>query len=100
MSMGKAVTCALLAVLGWVLIFFTLSHWWALRTASGSTVGTIGLFAGEIVRTAPNLAYFFIVGLVFGVVMGTRLGTKLALFAASAAMCIYALLAQQIFYDG
>lgn len=95
---GKCLIGVLLAVLGWTMLFFTFSHWWALRTANEGIVGPLGLFTGEVVRSAPDFAYFFVVGLVFGHVMGPRAGAKWALLSAAAAMCVHALLARQIFY--
>lgn len=90
----------LVAVAGWMALFFTVSHWWALATANDGVVGTAGLVAGEVIRTAPTLAYFFVVGLIFGRTMGAGAGARWASLAAAAAMAVYASLAQQIFYGG
>ena len=90
----------LAAVAGWVVLFFTVSHWWALATANEVVVGTAGLLAGEVIRTAPTLGYFFVTGLIFGRTIGAGAGARWASLAAAVSMAVYALLAQQIFYDG
>jgi hypothetical protein len=98
--MTKALVGALLAVVGWTAIFFTLLNWWAVSTASERAVSPIGLIAGELERTAPTLLYFFLVGLLLGRVLGPRAGATWALLAAAAAMSFYALLTQQNFRGG
>ena len=96
----KALIGALLAVVGWTVIFFTLLNWWAVSTASERAAGRIGLIAGELERTAPTLVYFFLVGLLLGRVLGPRAGATWALLAAVAAMSIHALLTKQVFHGG
>ena len=96
----KALIGALLAVVGWTVIFFTLLNWWAVSTASERAVSGIGLIAGELERTVPTLVYFFLVGLLLGRVLGPRAGAMWALLAAVAAMSIHALLTQQIPHGG
>ena len=100
MRSTKALIIALLAVVGWTLIFFTLLSWWASNTPSDRAVSPIGLIAGELERTAPTLVYFFVVGLLFGRVLGPRIGASWALLAAVAAMSIHALLTRQDFHGG
>ena len=94
----KALFGALLAVVGWTLIFFSLLSWWAVNIPSERAVSPIGLIADELERTAPTLLYFFVVGLLLGRVLGPRTGTTWALLAAVAAMSIHALLTQQDFH--
>ena len=100
MRSSKALFGALLAVVGWTLIFFSLLSWWAVNTPSERVVSPIGLIAGELERTAPTLVYFFVVGLLLGRVLGPRTGATWALLAAVAAMSIHALLTQQDFHGG
>ena len=98
--MTKALVGALLAVVGWTAIFFTLLNWWAVSTASERVGSPIGLIAGELERTAPTLLYFFLVGLVLGRMLGPRAGATWALVAAVAAMSIHAVLTRQISHGG
>ena len=100
MRKTKALVVALLAVLGWTVIFFTLLDWWAVTTPGERVASPVGLIAGEVERTAPTLVYFFLVGLVLGRVLGPRAGATWALLAAAVAMSLRALLAQQVFYSG
>lgn len=100
MRKTKALISALLAVLGWTVIFFTLLDWWARSTAGERAVSPVGRIAGEVERTAPTLLYFFLVGLLLGRVLGPRAGATWALAAAVAAMSIHALLTQRVFYGG
>jgi hypothetical protein len=100
MRSSKALFGALLAVVGWTLLFFALLNWWAVSTPSERAVSPIGLIAGELERTAPTLVYFFVVGLVLGRVLGPRAGATWALLAAVAAMSIHALLTQQVLHGG
>lgn len=100
MRSTKALVVALLAVVGWTLIFFTLLSWWASNTPSDRAGSPMGLIAGELERTAPTLIYFFVVGLLFGRVLGPRTGAIWALLAAVAAMSIHALLTPQDFHGG
>lgn len=100
MRKTKALIVALLAVLGWTVIFFTLLKWWAVSTAGERAVSSVGLIAGELERTAPTLLYFFLVGLLLGRVLGPRAGATWALSAAAAAMSIYALLTPPLSYSG
>jgi hypothetical protein len=94
---AKALTGTLLSVVGWVVIYFTISHWWTLSTSSERIVGAAGLVGGEVVRTAPTLVYFFAIGMVFGHIMGASSGAKWAVLGAAVSMCVYALLSQQVF---
>ncbi|HUL94089.1 MAG TPA: hypothetical protein VLV56_17265 [Burkholderiales bacterium] len=96
----KALVGALLAVVGWTVIFFALLNWWAVTTASERAVSPIGLVANELERVAPTLLYFFVVGLLLGRVLGPRAGAAWALVAAMAAMVIHALLTQRVLYAG
>lgn len=96
----KALIGALLAVVGWTVIFFTILTWWAVSTAGERAVSPIGLIAAELERTAPTLLYFFFVGLLLGRMLGPRAGAAWALLAAVAAMFIHAMLAPQMFHAG
>lgn len=96
----KALVGALLAVLGWTVIFFALLDWWAVRTAGERAVGSVGLIASELERTAPTSIYFFVAGLLLGRMLGPRAGALWALAAAAVAMCVYALLSRQVFHGG
>jgi hypothetical protein len=96
----KAVLGALLAVVGWTLIFFSLLSWWAVNTPSERAASPIGLIADELERTAPTLVYFFVVGLLLGRVLGPRVGAAWALVAGVVAMSIHALLTRQNFDGG
>ena len=96
----KALVGALLAVVGWTVIFFALLNWWAVTTASERAVSPIGLVANELERVAPTVLYFFVVGLLLGRVLGPRAGAAWALVAAMAAMVIHALLTQRVLYAG
>lgn len=96
----KALIGALLAVLGWTVIFFTILSWWAVSTAGERAVSPLGLIAGELERTAPTLVYFFLVGLLLGRMLGPRAGAAWALLAAVAAMSIHAIFTPQIFHGG
>jgi len=100
MRKTTALIVALLAVVGWTVIFFTVLNWWAVSTASERTTGIVGLLAGEIERTAPTLVYFFVVGLLLGRMLGPRAGMMWALSAAVAAMFVRALLVTRVFYGG
>jgi hypothetical protein len=96
----KALIGALLAVVGWTVIFFTLLSWWAVSTAGERAVSGIGLIAGELERTAPTLIYFFLVGLLLGRVLRPRVGAVWALLAAVGAMSIHAMFTQRSFHGG
>jgi len=96
----KALIGALLAVVGWTVIFFTLLNWWAASTTGERAVSPIGLVVDELERTAPTLVYFFVVGLLLGRVLGPRAGAAWALLAAVAAMSVHALLTQQVLHGG
>jgi hypothetical protein len=85
---------------GWTVIFFVLLDWWAIRTAGERAVGSVGIIAGELERTAPTLVYFFVVGLLLGRMLGPRAGAAWAFSAAAAAMCVYAVLSRQVFSGG
>jgi hypothetical protein len=63
-------------------------------------VSPVGLVAAEIVRIAPILAYFLVVGLVFGRMAGAATGARWAMLAAGTAMVIEVLLESQYFYAG
>ena len=97
---NKALIGALVAVVGWTVIFFTLLNWWAVSTAGERAVSPIGLVARELEQTAPTLIYFFLVGLVLGRLLGPGAGATWALLAAAVAMSIHASLMQQIFPGG
>jgi hypothetical protein len=91
---------ALLAVVGWTLLFFAFLNWWAVNTASERAVSPVGAIASEVERTAPTLVYFFVVGLLLGRMLGQRAGATWALSAAAAAMAIQALLTQRVLPGG
>src|SRR6267378_5751331 len=97
---AKGTGGVVLAVFGWALVYFLVAHSWALYIAREGTVGTTGLIGTEIVRIAPTLVYFLIVGLVFGLLISPAAGVRWAALAAAVAMAIEALLEHQIFYGG
>jgi hypothetical protein len=94
----KAFIGALLAIVGWTVMFFALLNWWAVSTASERASSPLGLVVSELEGTAPTLVYFFVVGLLLGRVLGPSAGAKWALFAAVAAMSIHALLSRQVLH--
>jgi hypothetical protein len=96
MPKTKTLIGALLAVVGWTLLFFTFLNWWAVNTAGERAVSPVGVIASEVERTAPTLVYFFLVGLLLGRMLGPRAGATWALSAAAAAMAIQALLTQRV----
>ncbi|HXZ55266.1 MAG TPA: hypothetical protein VEH03_07405 [Burkholderiales bacterium] len=96
----KTLFLALLAVLGWTVIFFMFLDWWAVHAASERATTTVGLLVGEAERTAPTLIYFFAVGLLLGRALGLRTGGVLTLVTAAAAVVIQAIATQQVFSDG
>ena len=94
MPKTRTLVFALLAVLGWTVIFFMFLDWWAVHTAIERPVTSVGLLVGEVQRTAPALIYFFAVGLLLGRALGPGAGGVWALLVAAAAMVIQAISTQ------
>ena len=100
MPKTRTLLLALLAVLGWTVIFFVFLDWWAVHTAIERPATTVGMLVGEVKRTAPALVYFFAVGLLLGRGLGPGTGGVWALVAAAVAMVIQAISTQRIFPGG
>jgi len=97
---AKGTISAVVTVAGWALVYFLIAHSWALYTARESTMGTVGLIGFEILRIAPTLTYFLVVGLVIGSLLGPAAGGRWAALGAVIAMAIEALIEHQIFVGG
>jgi hypothetical protein len=97
---AKRATAVVLAVVGWVLVYLTAAHSWALLTARESVVGPAGLVASEVVRIAPALVYFLAIGLVMAHLFAASAGLRWAALTAAIAMALEALAEQRVFYGG
>ena len=97
---AKGSGAVVLAVVGWVLIYLSVVHSWALLTARETVVGPTGLVLSEVVRTAPALVYFYVVGVVMAQFFGVAAGTRWAALAAAMAMALEALVERHIFFGG
>lgn len=52
-----------------------------------------------MVKNAPHFVYFLVVGSIFALVLDKRASVLWALLTAAIAMCIYALMSHNIFYQ-
>ena len=97
---ARGTAAVVVTVLGWALVYFFIAHAWALSTAHAGSVGTTGFIGLEILRIAPTLTYFLVVGLVIGSLLGPAAGARWTALGAAVSMVIEALLEHQIFYGG
>jgi hypothetical protein len=100
MQAAKGSVAAVVAVVGWALVYLSVAHSWALLTARERVVGPTGFVASEVVRIAPTLVYFFAVGLVMALLFGAATGARWAALATAIAMALEALLEKQVFFGG
>jgi len=63
-------------------------------------MGATEFFVREMVKSAPHYVYFLVVGSIFALVLDKRASMLWALLTAAIAMCIYALMSHNIFYQG
>lgn len=96
----KILVAVVLAVIGWTIIYLSVVHSWALLTARETVVGPAELVLSEVVRTAPALAYFYVVGVGIAQFFGAAAGGRWAALAAAIAMILEALVERQIFFGG
>jgi hypothetical protein len=97
---AKAAVLVSVSVFGWVFVYLFLAHSWALFAARESIMGPAGFVGTEVVRIAPTLAYFLLVGVVMGHLAGVSAGARGAALASAIAMAIEALVEHQIFVGG
>jgi hypothetical protein len=95
----KAFAIMIVSLIGWFVVTTTIANWWAVITRAESAMGTTEFFIHEMVKNAPHFVYFLLVGSIFAVVLDKKAGVQWALLTAAIAMCIYAFMSHNIFYQ-
>lgn len=96
----KAFAILVVSLIGWFVVATTVANWWAAITQAESAMGTAEFFVREMVKNAPHFVYFLLVGSIFALVLDKKASVLWALLTAAIAMCIYALMSHEIFYQG
>jgi hypothetical protein len=99
-SPAKGTAAVVLILVGWVIVYLSVAHSWALLTARETIVGPAGHVLSEVVRIAPALLYFVVVGLVMALLFGSFAGARWAALATAIAMALEALAEQHTFFGG